>query len=422
LSFSTEELHWKYYIPLYCIFISMILIATRNFSEVQSSGIGLSVIHKLISLPLSIVMIFYYILNKKTITSNVPLPIKTYMGFVFIAILSSLFFSDSLGYSIWKCIEILANLMIAIFIWNLFSRNTLIGELYFDRIILLYKLILLISIIGIFIHPTLALRPPSLFREAFLPVQFFGSIIQINADSLGLMAAIVFYIEFIKYQNVNKRNYITIFILFLLFTIIIFAQSRTAIASLFIVLFGYFALNSKMGIFSKLFVFLSIGLSILFLIDYLLLYLQRGLTSSQIQSMSGRTEWWETTINSFLNLDFFQQLFGLGYGVGSRIILTEMGHSTGASLHSDYFDALISTGYLGLFFLLSTVTIILFKILKEFTTYLKSTEYQIFVGVLLILIIRSITGSTIALHNFFLILFLVTTINLYMYKQRTKIQ
>ena len=81
----TAKYSWKLFIPLYLIFISLLLFATRNFEQAQASAVGLSNIHKLLAIPLSIAMILYYFLKKQKLP-KIPCALKAYIGFILIGI------------------------------------------------------------------------------------------------------------------------------------------------------------------------------------------------------------------------------------------------------------------------------------------------------------------------------------------------
>jgi len=79
-----------------------------------------------------------------------------------------------------------------------------------------------------------------------------------------------------------------------------------------------------------------------------------------------------------------------------------------SSLHSDYADALISSGYLGLGFLIAFILSGFFRLfaLRKARTGLVAE----LIGVCLILFVRSFTGPTFATFGFYQLLFLAIVV------------
>jgi len=414
-----KKYSWKLYIPLYLIFISLLLFATRNFDQAQSSAVGLSNIHKIFSIPLSIAIVLYYFLQKQKLP-KVPCALKAYIGFILIGLTGSLMFSNWIGYSIFKLLEITAVVLVVLYGLSLNIKYKDILFQFYEKILSYYQVLLLLTVLGVFIFPSLAIRPPTIYREAFLPYQLFGSIIQINANSLGIMSAILFYVTFTRLYN--KKNFISFnFIwLFLSGIIMIFAQSRTSIIGLVIIIFLFLFLNGKSGILGKIFMLSTFLGGIYLSISSILKYMTRGLTSSQIENLSGRAYWWEYAWNKFQTFDIWHQVFGSGYMVGSRMILADMGHSDASTLHSDFMDSLVSTGYLGLGFIILMIICTSFILLKNIK-YVRKTPYLLeWSGIFVLLTVRAFTGPTIATHNFFLIMYLIVIASIFVKLKQIK--
>lgn len=228
------------------------------------------------------------------------------------------------------------------------------------------KLLILMAIIGAIIDPSSALRPPTgaatirAFGDALLPYQLFGTIFIVNANSLGGMAAVLLLISIIRllYAFNNLTNGIWIFISFV---VLVLAQSRTAWLGLFVAI-SFLLLTQNL--ISKRIKILSLGLLILsfyYSQRYLILYLTRGVSFEVIQNMSGRAIWWKIAFNQYLNLDLIEKIIGLGYMIASRTILESKLDKTITTLHSDYMDALISTGFIGALVLILIVLAMFIK-------------------------------------------------------------
>ena len=81
-------------------------------------------------------------------------------------------------------------------------------------------------------------------------------------------------------------------------------------------------------------------------------FLERGQNSEQIESFTGRTEWWRLAWEQFLTHPFT----GLGAYAGGKFgVLSKMGFGETPQLHSDYLEVLVGTSFWGLIPLLSAL-------------------------------------------------------------------
>ena len=405
-------------ISIYLIFASLLLFATRDFSQAQNSAISFANLHKVVAIALALGLNTHFLL-KHGLKKKLPVAIKSYFFFILIGILSSIFFSTWLGYSLWKIAEILAVFMTVLFLWEKSSSQFDFIENSYDLCIRFIKLLVLLTICGIFIYPNEAIRSPTNeFHDAFLPYQLFGTIAQINANSLGAISAIIFYITFVRITSKKeKRTPLMYFWLILSTIVLIFAQSRTSIGALgFSLIFYLFLFRGTNGLFK--FGILGIFTALLlYNFETFLLYIGRGYSIEHLDKMSGRMVWWEAAWLSFQNADFLKQIIGLGYGTANRTLLTSIGYDDASSLHSDYMDSLISTGFLGATFLSFSVLFSLKKILSKSRSILKSPMLIEAVGVFLIIFIRSFTGTSIATLSIFLLLFFICIFIIYNYRE-----
>jgi len=407
-----EQIHWKYYIPLYLIFISLLIVATRDFNQAQQSAVGLSNIHKILSIPLIIVMVLYYFLKKMTMI-KLPIQIVMYILFIVIAFIGSLFSSNWIGYSLFKILEIMAVILTIIYFWDLSYQYPFVIKKIYNYTIKYYKILIISSIVGAVLYPNIAIRPPSMFQDAYLPFQLFGSIVSINANSLGMLGAIIFFISFIS--MFKSKNKLAFFWLLISLTIVIFAQSRTSVIGLLLVISIFLLINANSGIIKKI-IIVIFGIALFLLsLDGLTAYLERGYSIKHMEKLSGRSQWWEYAWNYFNNSDIFYQVFGGGFGTASREILTKMGHPDASTLHSDYMDSLVSTGYIGSLFLLLMNLSVIYMLIKNFNSIKKDYFLIELSGVLILLLIRSFTGPTLVTHNFFLIMYFILIINFIYY-------
>jgi len=133
-------------------------------------------------------------------------------------------------------------------------------------------------------------------------------------------------------------------------------------------------------------------------------YLTRGVDAERLATLSGRTIWWETAILEYGSAGVVEKLIGMGFATASRNILSDkLGAEGAATLHSDYIDALVSSGALGFVMILLIMFGLLWKAYRHAVKSGDAIAMEI-LGVVVILMVRSFSGTTVASHNVFLIL------------------
>lgn len=395
------------------IFFSLIIFQTRSLSEAEDSSISLLNLHKIISVVLLFAISIHFVIKNRFKTKKNKILIF-YGLYIFIGLISTIFFSNWIGYSIWKLIEVSSVFFTVLYIYKLSTNNFYYLQYSFNLILKYYKFLIIISIIGVFILPDIAIRPPSQYQESFLPYMLHGAIAKINSNSLGMLAAIILFTSIVDYFDSNNKGKILLWI-FISIIVLVFAQSRTALGSLLIILAGYLFFTNRISRFFKITITILSACLLYMNMNSILLYIGRGYDIQHLEKMSGRLDWWAVAWNTFIQSSFFEKVVGLGFGVANRTILRNIDFEEAASLHSDYVDALISSGFVGVTMLVFLVLIVVFNILKNKKIIIYSSFYLKLVGVSLLILIRSFTGTSIAFHNFFLIFFLIASIGIIEY-------
>ena len=403
---KSERIPFIVIFPLYLIFISLFVFQVHNFSNLQKSPVSLSNIHKLLSIGIALFLLAYFYIKYHRIR-KIIFPLWIYLFYLVIGIISSIILSPNKGYSIYKVLEVFTDFLFVIYIWTLSYKWKFILEYTYELIIKYYKFLILITLLGIVIFPSESLRPPTAYGHALLPIQLFGSIIQINADGLGMISAILFVISYIRYFIFKKKKKSDFIWFIISLIVLILSQSRTSVLAVGVMLLFFILINKRINFIFKILIILFIFIAIFYLKDFILAYLSRGLNETQIQNLSGRKIWWLFAINEFIHWDFLKQLFGTGFMVGSRLILVKLGQGNASSLHSDYMDVLMSSGIMGEFFF------ILF-IVSSFILFIKNFKYLFFdnylleaFSIIILLDIRTLTGPTLASQSFFILLYLL---------------
>jgi hypothetical protein len=134
-------------------------------------------------------------------------------------------------------------------------------------------------------------------------------------------------------------------------------------------------------------------------------FLERGQSQDQLESLTGRTEWWHLAWQEFQN----HPMTGLGAYAGGKFgVLSKMGFGDTPQLHSDYLETLVGTSFWGLIPLLLS----LFGTWWLLIRYVRSPSLQPFerqlaleaIGVLGVITVRSFVNVELIWHapQFFL--------------------
>lgn len=392
--------------PVFLIFVALILLGKRTFEEAQEGAFSIDNINRVVGLAGSLILVFPFFLKKQSL--QVPFPLRWFALYIVICSISSLFYSEWVGYSFWKVVEILSALAVSIYVATLAKRNPRMAFVYYESCLNFFLLMMVVAVIGAVVNPAAAITPPVSERtidalgEPVLPYQLRGILFIINPNSLGVMGAILTFVYLVRVIN-GARGARPYLVLPLSFCVLVAAQSRTAWAGFFVAFFWYalFSANPSMRTRLGLWGLSTVGL--LGGLGVFIAYLTRGFSIEQLQGLSGRAVWWDVAWSRFAQSGPDEQLFGLGFMTANRTItIQEIGYSV-TTLHSDYADALISTGYLGLCLIILCLASSWLQLwpMRRCSGYLVSE----IIGTSLILTVRTFTGTTISIFNFFLVIF-----------------
>jgi len=420
--FDTELL------PAYLVFISLLLFSGRSIGEASTNPITLANFHKVAAIGLLLFLLAIYFL-RKGLPRNWPKGLVFFGCFIVVSVISTFLYSPWVLFSLWKSMEILAVFGVALFVLHKSRSDGSIIERYYEAILLFFKFLLITVLAGLILFPDEAIQMPlsdkafTGYQEGVIPYQLFGVIIQINPNSIGMIAAILLYICIVRIMSSDRKSRLKKIIeIMLLLTILVFAQSRTAwIAFLLSGVFAMVIFASRKKKIIALIVIFSVGTVTYLNKATLYQYMTRGMSETRVMQMSGRINMWDVAIKRFDATDLENKIFGLGYMYANRMILaTELGAEDRATLHSDYIDALISNGWSGLAALILSILYALRNILVGLIRPLQANpRFLELGGILIILVVRSITGTTFASHNHFLVLFLIIIVYVEFELQRT---
>lgn len=390
------------------VFASLILFKTRDFEEAVANPLSATNLHKVIAVVFAIGYFSIHLLMRG-IPRRVSQFQAGYLVYIALGITSSLIYSQEKIYSIWKILEVSSVLLLSLYVSSTCLKRPSASNDFYEICLAFLKFLMVVTAIGALIYPSEAFRSPlsegslAVYGTPLLPYQLFGTLIQLNPNSLGAISAILLFVYARRFVDGSRRLSVVTWML-LSTAFIILSQSRTAFAGLLAAFAVTVYADRNQRAITKIFLALVGILSIASISGLLVQFLTRGVDLERLATLSGRMVWWEVAIREYLNADALAKLIGMGFVSASRTILSEkLDQGGAATLHSDYIDALVSTGAIGVL----TLSLIMFTLLINAYKQVKSSRSVIAIemlGIVVILFIRSFTGTTVATHNMFLVL------------------
>lgn len=245
--------------------------------------------------------------------------------------------------------------------------------------------------------------------KGVIPVQGANRI----GDLGGIVALIALARFFPLHGRCSRRSWYSFLFLFGLASLIL-SQTRSALAGFAVGVCMLLLVSGRLGLRKVLTVGVSTLLlaSLLFVAtpagDLLTNYLRRGQSDQMINSLSSRVVWWETAWNLYKRTP-------LGIGMGAYAAekvpaLTAIGLA-GESMHSDYMETILGTGFWGLAPLIASLLGAWFVLLRAARdSSLSSDERQLSaesIAVLSLLTVRTIFMDVMILHpalHFFVVI------------------
>lgn len=349
---------------------------------------------------------------------NAPLVLLLIYGLV--AFFSSIYVPANAFYTMWKALEIIVDVLAMIAILS--SMQGMRGPLAAYRyLILVLTIILLFVVVGAVISPHEGFRPSS----GVLPIMLQGYFPIVNPNSVGFISVLVFLHNVAVYSRASSRlrRFAAVVLSTIAFGTLILAQSRTSIASFAVGLVIYLYLNRKRG-----FAIFIVGSSVVTVLlgasvsEIVVGYLGRGQSTELLTSLSGRTRGWE------MAWEMFQQspYFGHGFAAAARTEILGGGQQA-STLHGAVFDVIVGVGLVGLFpwtmaivLTLSTMLFLTRSVGKHITSRSEISLHAEFVAITATLIIKTVTSSSLAMHEHAFMLFLCIVAYVYTLKRQVK--
>lgn len=395
--------------PVILLCISLLLFESRDYSTAQSSPVGLMNLHKVWGVLGAAALATAYLM-KWGVSRRIGTPNFCLLILLLCALVSFLTSTQSTVIGGWKLIEWVSVFIVAVYMVTAIRRGKVEASFFYG---VLFRFLQLLSIcigLGLVFTPsaalTLTMGEASLdaYGPSVLPFQLNGVFPVINPNGVGAIASLLLFVYLLRWKTGRRGTPEALWIL-LAGSQLVMAQSRTALVAFACAYVVITLLNPRRSVLrSALFIGVCLFLAIVFS-GRVWLYLNRGLDVTSLAKLSGRVVWWETAFTTFAEASAFRQAFGLGFYDASRQILADQLDAGGAStLHSDYVDALISCGWVGLVVFVTGVCSALRSALTFMRRRYSGMAFE-YMGVLIILVVRSLTGPAMFSYGTLMLLF-----------------
>jgi len=199
------------------------------------------------------------------------------------------------------------------------------------------------------------------------------------------------------------------------FVVLFFAQARTSIVGLAVVLIVYAFSIKRMRIAAILMVLAISVLGAFYILnnknvgfeEISLDYLKRGQSDEMVTSMSGRAGLWSQGFDMLAD----SPLIGHGYEAGVKYGGRRYGIAEGLHMHNAHMQVLVNSGILGylswIIFLASVAVIIIKRVSHNFPADTSIARYEVeMFAILMLTLMRTMTGSVLVFHHCSLLLLL----------------
>lgn len=399
LALFARELSFVH-IPWILLFLGLLMFKSRTAQEAIDNPVGVQQWLRIIPALFAGLIAFFLTLKENKLSLILRGPLLFFLLYCLSALIS-VFFSVYKAYSLWKALELIIAFAAVSSIIS--SSNSSHNVKIVNSLNFTWNNILLVTVmIGAVFIPT------SAFKQAYGAIvpQLHGVYPIINANSVGLMAAValVFLISKVvdgEYKIVHVLSAAIVF-----FIIFLLAQSRTSMVGLSISLIVYLFIRKKIKWLG------ATAIALLFMIlsgksaDLLSSYVLRGQTteSASVRTLSGRTEGWVVALDKF----YESPLWGHGYAAGARytVLGTIPGREDQTGLHNAFLDVLANNGLIGFIPWVTAFLWTLVILLKQSVKDPSDRFSPLFVSILILFFVRMTTGDSLVYHDNTTLMFL----------------
>jgi hypothetical protein len=235
-----------------------------------------------------------------------------------------------------------------------------------------------------------------------LGVWLQGVFPDLSSNSIGEFAACITAVAVCRLLPLNRRRvntawYLTIFVAG--FITMIFAQTRSAFGGFCVAVFFIYLMSNRVGQGAAICIGGSLAAIGLGWGNVVLDYLKRGQSSSQLDSLSSRVEWWQAALEKFGNYS----LTGMGMWAAARFgVLAQIGRAQTATIHSDWVEIVVGTGIWGVIpvvsvLLYSWYLLLRYTVSSKLDLYDRQLAYE-GLAVLCVITVRMVFMTDLSLH------------------------
>lgn len=344
---------------------------------------------------------------------KIPFPMIPLLIFIYavLGLLSTLQGEGNTYYSVYKAAELLVD---TVFLFAAIVQITSLKEAkkLCDLILLLFCLLLITEVIAAIVNPEAGFY---LYDKGAIGRLFSGAFPLMDPNGLGFLSATLVVASASRVLNTNEPMSRQLYMLIMLFslTTLILAQSRTSIFGMLAGLTSIFVLCKRWKEFAIVSVITIVGF-VLFS-DYLITYIMRGQSVEMFQNVSGRAVMWDHVWNKFLQ----SPLLGTGLATAGFVMKIYAPGQT-APVFNSYLECLLNSGIIGFAPWIVALMATFFLLLRGSIKANKNNPELSFnaekIGIMVVLLARSMTTSMLTIHSvdftLYLTLMIAAQINL----------
>jgi O-antigen ligase len=366
--------------------ISTFVWRDRTTTQLDTNPLDSAGLVRVVLIALAALMLFAWLPAMVTAVRRVPLPLRFYGLYLAVALLSAVLSPLPLQ-ALYRVAELSVGLFAVLVAPVLFGENA--GERILNVVMATISLILALVWIEALLMPARAWL--HVYFYGFIPVQLHGAVPDFPSNTVGMLGGLLaLWGLSIKRGNPFLRHGASL----LGIATLVATGYRTGLIGLLLAGGLILWLRRRFGwtllaVTAVVVILAALGTSGLEATGEKAI--SHGQTRSQLQTLDSRTFYW----NEAQTLVAQRPALGWGLNVGSREALVSLGEDSTSSLHSTWFEALVGTGYTGL------VCLVLAFISALFCAW-RVCDHPIgpsIVAMLLFLLVRSVTGTTIELFN-----------------------
>lgn len=394
----TATPHWQLEIPLTLLLTSTLVWRVRDVSAITSQPLDPAGLLRvaLLCTAAGLALLSVPLQSTARFLRGASLP---YLMYALVALVSALL-ATHIGLALFRAAELALGIFIVAAAvasdpdhWRTRALRVLLG---------FTSISLLIVFLEAVIVPDLALRPISDYGPFAAPFNFRleGVFPHAAANTVGTYGVFLILLTIYAAHSRFLTSRIRAVLLCLGVAAVLLSQYRTgylALAGVSLLL----ALVNRRYRSAAVLAVLGIVLTAAFVspatfVEPIRGLLFRGQTPEMLTSLTGREQFWDAALTVWAQSPWF----GLGLSSGTRFdVLAHLGYGTVSTIHSTWIEALVGTGLLGISLLASAFAFTCFQAFR--------LRLLFPMMVLVALLVRSTTGTTVELMGYQAVLFAI---------------